>query len=103
MLRSAFGVIALVLLGSTAFIQLGLRAEVVGSDVGRSVEASESDVTDTVVSSGTALLDAPELVGSNRPGARQRRFGGEPSTLLLLGVALFGAAHYARRPTRTHP
>ncbi len=101
MLRSAFGVIALVLLGSAAFIQLGLRAEVVGSDVG-SVEASESSMTDTVASSGTALLDASELVGSHRPGARQRRFGGEPSTLLLLGVGLFGAAHYARRPTRTH-
>jgi hypothetical protein len=102
MFRSAFGIVSLVLLGFGVFVAQGLRAEVIGSEVNRSVEASESGAADTMVGGGTAVLGASELASGSRSGVRRRGFGGEPSTLLLMGLAFIAAAHYARRPTRTH-
>ena len=102
MFRSAFGIVCLVLLGFGVLVSQGIRAESVGSEGARSVEANEVVATDALVSGGTGILGASKPVGRSGSGVRPRRFGGEPSMLLLLGVALFGAAHYARRPTRTH-
>lgn len=95
MFRSAFGIILLLVLGTAVSVQLGLRAEVTHSESERVVEAAASVTTGSV--RAEHLDRAPSAAGAGSSAPR-RRFGGEPVTLLLLGVGLFGAAHYARRP-----
>jgi len=97
MFRSAFGIILLLVLATALFVQLGVRAEVASSASDRVAGTGELLTTGAVMANH--LDQAQAAAGPGSPASR-RRFGGEPVTLLLLGVGLFGAAHYARRPGR---
>jgi hypothetical protein len=102
MFRSAFGVICLVLLGGGGIVPQSLRADTLRLDADRSVEATESGAVNTTLSGHRGILAGSELVESPRPGVRRRSFGGEPSTLLLMGLALLGSAQFARHLSRTN-
>jgi hypothetical protein len=103
MFRSACGVIALVLVGFMICVPPSARAEGNGGDVTRSVEAKELDAASASVSGSTSTVTTPVLPGGlPAVRSRERTIVGEPSTLFLMGLALFGAARLARRPARTH-
>lgn len=101
MFRSGFGVVALVLVGFVLIV--AAVANTTGTDAGRSARASEVGVASSVVDGAPTLL-RPRPVAASPANLRQRHriSVSEPSALLLMGLVLLGAAHFARRQTRTN-
>ena len=104
MFRPGFGVLA-VLLGFVLLLPQAARTGNAGAHAERSVEASAVGVASTTASDGQAALARPVPTSDSSTivqERRDRRSVSEPSTLLLMGLVLFGAAHFARRPTQTN-
>ena len=82
MYRSVVGVLLVIFLATGIFVWQGVRAEALDSVPGT------ADFASAQVTAPSASLDSDSIA---------ERVFSEPSTLLLMGAALFGAARLARR------
>jgi len=124
--RSAFGVISLALFGLVMLVPREVRADTIALNASQGRSQGDQSFAAAVYSAGGAgslvvtegrgfataptslvagtqsLTGAAAIDSSLRRRRRPRASVNEPSTVLLMGLALLGAARFAQQARRTH-